>query len=231
MDDSIRYFNAPVQLLEDFLINHQKSLRNILHFGIYEHSVKYVTGTEIESFEESAAYLRVVLNDVKWSFENGQRLYKKFGSGCPKFGINTKIFWDYYKDENKKEFDLVCLLAFLAMKSIIQNKPCQKLTNNYLLSRMAGMSKVCEKEFLPHEIKKYSNEYQLKKIKNNLSIEKWGLKTYSNRTRGFYISFKLELEDLMLYAEKNKLKNKQIEYKKMHDETLARVLKKLRGDF
>jgi hypothetical protein len=229
MNSSIRYFNAPVQLLEGFLIDHKIALNNILYYGIYSHSIRNGSAPSISNFISSAEYLLVELSNVDLAYKKGIELYSKFGRSSPKFGISRTIFWNYYKAENKEPFELACLLSYLAMKSIIQSKTYCKITNKYLLSRMAGKPKNCELDQLPIEIKKYANEYQLKKIKNNLCLENWGLVTYGH-TRGFYISFKLSLEDLIYIVEKNKLKNKQKEYKLIQDEALKKARNRIEFD-
>jgi hypothetical protein len=125
-------------------------------------------------------------------------------------GINRDAFFDFYKSY-KDEFERACLLAFLALKSIVGNKAYIKLDNLYLLSRMDGKpratSSIAE---LSNEVSKYANDYQMRKIKFELS-QSWGLTTYSRYTRGFYVSFTLSLEELVFEAEKRRksLKEKQ----------------------
>ncbi len=232
MEKEIRYLNAPINLLEGFLKNKKDCLENILYYGIYDYYIKDIECCDIDTYSIcSSEFFGIQLRNVKRSYNIAKGLYEKYNSQKPaKFGLNLTIFWNYYKSDNKTEFELVCLLAFLAMKSIIQKKPYCRITNNYLLSRMAGYSKAYDISLLPSDLMKYSNEYQLKKIKRTLSLENWGLVSYGY-TRGFYISFQLSLEDLIYLVEKKKLKNKQKEYKIFQDEARSKALKRINNEF
>jgi hypothetical protein len=72
---------------------------------------------------------------------------------------------------------------------------------------MDGKKTIKEFSDLSSSIAKYNNEYQTVKIKNDLRIN-WGLITYSRYTKGFYISFKINLDSLVYYAENNRTSNK-----------------------
>jgi hypothetical protein len=118
-------------------------------------------------------------------------------------------------------------LGFLAIKSILQNKPYCKITNNFWLSRMSGFSKsVSDPSKLPKSILKYSNEYQTKKIKQELILE-WYLVYFARYTRGFYVSFKLDLNQLTLEAEKRRRATQVKQLKIAQDEALKLAMKKL----
>jgi hypothetical protein len=87
------------------------------------------------------------------------------------------------------------------------------MINKYWLSRMDGNPKTI-KDFseLSPEIEKFSSEYQTKKIKRALR-NGWGLVTYSRYCRGFYVSFKIPLMELILEAEKRRISTKEKQYK------------------
>lgn len=220
-----KYFNFPVELLNTLTTDHQKALNNILYYSLYEHGQRLEHGSGLERIKASAKYYNVNLNDVVFAMRSGEALFNSIPYGGPKTGINKDMFWDYYGSD-RPETDLICLTAFLAIKSIIHTKPYCKVTNNYWLSRMAGLrGSVEDYKDLPPEIAKYANEYQTKKLK--ASLREWGLVTYSRYTRGFYASFKLNIQDLVLEAEKRRKSIKEKQYKRTENEAVKAALAKL----
>lgn len=202
-DNNKKYFNFPVVLLEDFLVDHVKCLNNILDYAMYDYCEKY----SIDDVKRAARFFGVKLGDESKTYRNGNELFDSVPEGLPKVGINKDIFFDYY-DNPKVEFQKVTLLAFLAIKSVLQNKPYCNLDNNYLFARMDGKSHSIKNDSeLSKELIKYKNDYQSVKIKNELILN-WGLIHYAYYTRGFYVSFKMSLEDLIFQVEKKKRSNK-----------------------
>lgn len=221
-----KYFNFPVQLLEGFLIDSDTCLKNIRDYAVYAHSQNLELGSELATMKSAAAFFGVTLKDILHSYHNGLRLFESVPEKSPKSGISVKIFFNFYETD-KSEFEKVCLLSFLAIKSILQGKAYCKTVNKYLLSRMDGRAKsVSELEELSDEVRRYGNEYQIKKIKTELR-NNWGLVTYSRYTRGFYVSFKLNLEDLVFQAEKRRKSSLEKQYKQKEREALRMALEKL----
>ncbi|MFL9845128.1 hypothetical protein [Flavobacterium rhizosphaerae] len=224
-----KYLNIPVQLLEGFLVDKQVVLNNICDYAIYAHSLKLEDGTEEECFASAADFYKITYQKViiKKRFKNAKELYDYLPENSPKVGLNLSRFWDYYKN-HKKEFEIACLLAYLAIKSILGKKSYCKMDNKFLLARMDGKTHSCAFDELSDEVFKYANEYQTKKIKNALS-DTWGLVTYSYHTRGFWVSFKLSLDDLVFEAEKRreavKEKQRKEEIKSARDKALERLNK------
>lgn len=218
------YFNFPVTLLDGFMTNSHIVLKNILYYALYQHSLKLEFGEELEMIKSSAKFYNVQLGDVDECLELGGELYDNF-KDAPRCGLNMEIFWDFYKSE-KSEFEKVCLLGFLAIKSILGKKPYCKIDNKFWLSRMSGKAKSLDVSELDPNIQKYNSEYQTKKIKNELK-HNWGLKTYSRYTRGFYVSFQLPLEELIYQAEKRRKSTKDKQSKLEEKAILDKVLLKL----
>lgn len=224
-----RYFNFPVQLLGGFMDNSIKILDSIADYAVYEHSLKLILGSEIENMKDSANYYNITLGNYKKSLENGKLAYNRLPNNSPKVGLNLSLFWDFYKDE-KTEFDKICLLGFLAIKSILGSKAYCKLDNKFWLSRMDGQTKsINDFDELSKEISQYANEYQTKKIKTALR-DNWGLVTYSRYTRGFYVSYSISLEQLIYEAEKRRAATKEKEYKHQEKEALKRALEKIKNE-
>ncbi len=222
-----RYFNVPIQLMEGFLADHIKVLNDILYYALYSHSFKLEMGTEVERMEASARYFNVTISNVHTAISSGMALYDSIDQNGVKVGINVNKFWEYHQN-HKTEFEKACLLAFLALKSIVQKKSYCKIDNKFLLARMDGKACSCEFQDLSDEVFKFSNEYQTKKIKAALS-DTWGLITYSYHTRGFYVSFSMKLDDLVFEAEKRresfKEKQRQCEIKTARDKAISRLKK------
>lgn len=225
-----KYFNFPIQLLEDFMKNDTKLIiRNISDYVIYEDSLKLYEGTSLEKMISSGSNYGMTLGNNQKTFDNGKELYNSLPLNSPRAGIKLSIWWDFYKND-KTEFDKICLLSFLGIKSILgRQKSYCKTTNKYLWARMDGKVKAVNEIWeLSNEIKKYANEYQTKKIKAALR-NSWGLVTYSRYCRGFYVSYKLTLEELIMEAEKRRKSTIERQYKDHEKELVKKTLDKLRG--
>lgn len=222
-----RYFNVPIQLIEGFLSDHVKVLDNMLYYALFAHSLKLELGSNIEKMKASANYFRVKLSNCNRAFTEGEILYNSINRDGPKVGINVNKFWEYHKN-HKTEFEKACLLAFLALKSIVQKQSYCKIDNKFLLARMDGKARSCDFNELSKEVLKYANEYQTRKIKKALS-DTWGLVTYSYHTRGFYISFSMKIDDLVFEAEKRREsfreKQRKDEVKMAREKALSRLKK------
>ena len=225
MEKDVRYFNFPIELLSDFLNDSSKVLNNICDYALYSHSLNMEYGDELECMKASAEFFRISKSNIEGSLKNGKQLFERIRANGPKVGINLTIFWDYYSNY-KSDFDKVCLLAFLAIKSILNKKPYCKIDNRFLLARMDGKAKSCDFEELSYNILKYANEYQTKKIKYQLS-DSWNLKTYSRYTRGFYVSFSLNYDDLVYEAEKRRKSVKEKQNKLLQNEAVKNALTRL----
>ena len=220
-----QYFNFPIHLLNSFLLDSKTVLNQISDYSIYVHSLILEEGDEMQCFKSSASYFSITMNGYTSSYERGKRLHENTPDNSPKVGLSLKIYWDFYSND-KNEFDKVCLLGFLAIKSILQQKPYCKIDNKFMLSRMDGKAKSHEFKDLTPKIQKYANEYQTKKIKYALR-DNWGLITYSRYTRGFYVSFKLTPKQLIMEAEKRRISTKEKQYKAQEKQALKEVMEQL----
>ena len=164
-----KYFNFPIQLLENFLINTNEVLNNISQYSVYFYGHSYLSYTEgLDMFNESADFFNITFSDKDFAYKRGEMLYESMPLNSPMVGLNLSIFWDFIKNE-KTEFEKITLLGFLAIKSILQKKSYCKITNKFWLSRMDGKAKaVSDTSNLSDSILKYAVHYQLRKIKNTL---------------------------------------------------------------
>jgi len=213
MPESEKYFNLPIQLLSGFMQDSFKILNDIFDYCLYVKAQK-LEGSETKRFQDAGTYFGAKIGNVRKTAENGQRLFDSIPANSPMTGMSLNIFWDFYKNY-KTDFEKVCLLGYLGLKSIIQNKPYCCIGNAFWLARMDGKV-ISVKDFgeLSDEIRKYANEYQTVKIKRALR-DSWNLKFYSYHLKGCYYSFTLPQDELVFQAEKTRKKNKEIAAKKL----------------
>ncbi len=190
-------------MLQGFMIDPDAVLNNILDFALYN-----MCKNEEYDLESAAHKMGVKFGNLQKSYEEGESLYDFYGdNGYPWSGISHDLFWNFYK-KDRSDLDKATLLAFLAIKSLIGQKPYYKVTNqDVIFKRMAGY-KEKDKYNLPKEIKKYTTRSRFNRIKLELK-EHWNVVIYANHVRGMYISTTMSLEELAFHAEKNKLKTRQ----------------------
>ena len=113
-----RYFNFPIMLLENFMIDSHTVLNNITDLALFEHGVKnYEYGDDVERMRSAAKFYNIQLSNYDKSAVNGSELLDSIPLKAPKAGLGLSLFWEFYKNE-KTDFEKVCLLAHLAIKSI-----------------------------------------------------------------------------------------------------------------
>lgn len=202
------YLTFPIIILKDGLTDIKKCIGQAMEYCLYYQL--YFNQNNSDPLKHASDYLGITFYDIVKSANEGMNLYNSINNNAPKTSINKAMMFDFLKN-NKSEFELVCFLAFASLKSIIQQQGFKKITNEYLLNRMSGNSR----SDLPINplLKKYSNRYQLDKIKTELQLN-WGLKYYAVKTRGFYASFTMPLNALALHAER---KNKKYKLKQLKE--------------
>lgn len=234
-----QYFNFPVQILKGIFEDKKKVLNDILYCALYSHSLKLNDGYRYPRGENSSEYkdfmaactwycvdLKGNEKERKEKMYHGRMLINGLPANSPKVGLNISIWWDYYLNE-KSDFDIACLTAFLAIKSILGTKPYCRTDNSFLWARMSGNSKAMKDQSeLTPGVLKFANEYQTKKIKRALR-DGWGLIHYAFHTRGFYVSFTLDLPALVMEAEKRKKSTKEKQYQQYEKDVRKQVLESL----
>src|SRR5690606_31688938 len=127
-------------------------------------TLDYEFGDKVEQIKSAENFFSVKAGNKKRTYENGESLYNSIPERTPIVGLNKDILFDYYKND-KTDFQKVCLLGFLGIKSILQNKAYCKIDNKYWLSRMDGKTKsVKDYTELSPDVFKYSKRYHLTKI-------------------------------------------------------------------
>ncbi|MDF4204024.1 hypothetical protein PXD56_13710 [Maribacter sp. SA7] len=233
MEDNYKekYFNFPIQLVEGFMEDSKLVLNNISDYGIYLMSLNYEFGEEEEERMASAfKFFNLEKKNVWKTHERGKNLYDSLEMKSPMVGIKMEIFWDYYKNP-KTDFQKATLLAHLAIRSILKDKSYCKITNLYLWSRMDGKTHAVDDKWeLSPSIRKFTNHYQTRKLKNELK-DNWFLIEYSRRTRGWFVSYKMSLTDLIFYVEKRKKKNRDEKRKQDEKEAYDQAMRRLKNDY
>lgn len=206
MDNNKKYLNIPVPMLKDLHINSKSFFSDTFDVGLYLYS-KTLTGSEEKRYKDSLHFLGITQPNIKNGISNAKRVLCRMPEKYPTTGIEKDILFDYYKNE-KSDFDIVCLSAFLGIRSILGKKPYDK-TNKYLIhARMFGY--VTAKE-LPAKLtplqEKYKIRWHMDKVLTELQIN-WHLKVLWNHNRGFYLSFDLSFDEMALLIEKDKQSTK-----------------------
>ena len=214
-----RYLTFPIVIMKESLKDINNCISEAMAYCLYDNCQR--SGC---TPEQSANFFGIKYGNLQRSYKLGKTLDDSIPSKSPKTSINKEMMFDFLKN-NKTEFEVVCFLAFAAIRSIIQRQPYAKITNDYLLGRMSGNAG--KGADINPSLKKYTTRYQLDKIKTELQL-KWGLQLYARQTRGFYVSFKMPLKDLIRQAELRRNKHKEKELRRKKTEILKEVLGELR---
>lgn len=229
MDYETRYFTFPICLLKLEGITIQKAMDNVMDYCVYAFVSSNFGKPEIyqeTNVKGAEKYYGITLGDKKRSFENGKKLFSSIDFRYPKTSITRDMIFDFYKN-HKEEFEIVVFLAFSAIRSILQIKPYVRLTDAYLLNRMAGNAKIEDSEPIPEYLNLYkSKRYHLDKVKKELR-NNWHLKIYGYKTRGFFVSFKLTNKQLIFEVEKKRKTNVEKKYQQEIAELRANAIKQL----
>ena len=133
----------------------------------------------------------------------------------PMLSVNLLI--DYLRDE-KSEFEIAQLLAYMAIRSILGKKPYGRTNVKLVAARMFGYS---SHKAIPAELNpaikalmiKYTKRYQMGKLLLQLKLS-WHVVTYSRNMRGLYVGIGISLVTLAMAGEKRKQKFKIEQLKK-----------------
>lgn len=218
MSSEQKYFNFPIKMLQGVLDGSKDKvsfLTDLLYYHIESHAMKMeglneYEESETQRFKRSAEFWGVTVGDNPEKQKKAEQLLIENETSKVFVGINTTVFWSFYKEE-KTDLEWECLVAFLALKSILGNKSYSKSNNALLYSRMSGLESANDGYELSF------TEYHRNKIIFKLETE-WELKYYSRYTRGFYFGIDVSLKDLIFQAEskreslrKESLKNNKAE--------------------
>jgi len=195
---SKKYINFPITLLAGAFDNIMHVCDNIMDYAIYKHYLSLEHSKPEARINAAAGFFGIELKSPKSTLINGEQLYNKHSP--PLAGINVDKAFEYM-NELKTEFEVACFCAFCGIKSIVGNKEYCKTNKRLIIDRMFGLR--------DHKLKsKYSKRHHIDKVLLELECY-WGLCSYSNHQRGFYLSFKTDIDDLALKAEQGKASTKK----------------------
>ncbi len=204
-----KYFTFPISILRGAFTDIHSVCDNAIDYACY---VKYA---EVEDVEAVESFFDITFTSP--TLENGKALFNQHGQSVPMVSINKDIVFNLMENP-KTNFEIATFLAFCGLKSIIGNRVYNKTNNEHLMARMAGYGtyKEFEEAGVGSEIGYFVSLATPQKIRYQLTdkiirqelVLNWGLKYYSNRNRGFYFSFTIDLVDLILVAEKQRKSNR-----------------------
>lgn len=223
----LKYFNFPICFLKDIFNNKTKTFDNILCYSIYKYAL-YINNDieEIDKINKSLKHFNITTKDERFFYNNSKKIYNSVEGNEALTGIELEKYWEF-KTNEKTEFEIVTLLAFLGIKSIIGAKTDCKTNKELLFSRMSGNTKTTTS--INDELRKHLTRYNFDKIITELKLN-WNLKYYSYHTKGFYVSFELTLEQLMTKCEANRQSNKIKILKSNETEIRKKVIQKINDD-
>jgi hypothetical protein len=206
-----KYGTVPIMLLRDIHKDQNGTIHKMFDYAIYDRMRKNSPMLEHEDFDEmgiqhSMEYLGLEPNNLFSRLEGGRIVYDTF-QGAPNASMSIGMLLEFL--EVKTEYELMVFSFYCAIRSMIGTKPYLKATDSYWIARAFGYSTTKEYENSnPRQSEKdmrakYSKRYWLDKIKLTLRHE-WYL-TYlpTNKhikIRGFYVSTKMELKELVEVA-------------------------------
>jgi hypothetical protein len=225
-----RYFNFPIQMLQDAFCDIKGTMDKIMDYAGYAHTLKLELGDDMDKMRSAGSYLGITYEDRSGSYKNGKIWYDSIPVNSPMVGINIEMCFDFFNN-HKTQDDISVLLAFLAIKSIIGRKAYCKMTNEYLITRMGGYARIEDlPNPLPHPLSGYYTRRKLDKMKSELQLN-WNVNIYSYYTRGFYVSIdnKFSLDKLVLAAERNRKSTREGKLRQQKIKARKKALRALRN--
>ena len=228
------YYNFPVSILEGFIRQPWKTFENMLSWAAYEYMKKvrdkYGDAMPVQNLVRTAEDFlgfKCNLDEYEYYQRSGEVYLENKGA---RTGISRRLFWKINESGKISEPDKVALLAYLAAKSILGRKTYCKTNDLFLFARMKGRDKAfCDEKELKKEcggaLSGYFTRRKRDTIRRRLA-EDFGMAVYSYHQRGYYISTKMELKQLILAVEKNRKCGAEA-YKKKVSEVRNMVLDRL----
>jgi hypothetical protein len=193
-------------MLKVLYTDSKQFFKDVFDVGIYLYS-QSLNGSEQKRYQDACNFLGITQTNIKSALENGRSVFYKYPGKHATVGIEKDMLFSYYKNE-KTEFEIACLGAFLGIKSILGTKASCKTNKAHIHARKFGYNTVKD---LPEKLSSLQQKYQIRWHMDKILIElqtDWFLRTISNHQRGMYISFDLTLDELAVKSEEIKKKTK-----------------------
>lgn len=182
---------------------------------------------------QAKEFLNVSLVSFDLTIESFKKLDRAYSENKIFPMISFSHIWNYLKHP-KTEYEIIQLLAFTAIKSIIGNRRCCKTNKQHIVARMLGFASIKD---IPEKMDsrlmevfvKYSYRYHIDKLLHDLELN-WNVQTYSSNMRGLYICIesKMSLEDMIMFAESNKKKTRIMQLKESKRSIKEKVIQQLK---
>lgn len=223
MADEVIYYNAPIELYRRFLEQPKKCLEDVLHWCV----VDYAKTNNADYFRTQQA-----LNFEGGTFtkakERVNELNKKNVFSGVTFSIPRSFYWDY-RDHDKAEKELKCLLCYLALKSIQGKKRYYYAENAKMFRRMCGYGRkedfeAADKEELGKLGRVFKSERNMQESGRRireatmLQFDSFHCSLHTRGKRHFFFMIAYEdrkkcMEELAAYIESKKPKKQPNNYK------------------
>lgn len=197
-EKKLEYYNFPIQLLNGFMDDPIASLEKITAYNIYYWS------NDWEDDVTASIPLDRVLKFLRLTDDNymnglwvlGESIYNSIPNNSPTVGIRRDVLIDYWTNiKSKSKYDLIALVAHLALKSIIGKSRWKKVHYDFWFSRMDGSAKrILKSDFSP-AIAEFYTSYKKRKIRDILELH-WNLQWVKSGNknlnfRGLIVSYKM----------------------------------------
>jgi len=200
---------------------------------IFETDIEFQNNV-IEFYQIHLAYTSLGVSGNKENcLKVGKEIEKQVKQNEPMPMISKSLLFEF-RDKDKTEFELIQLIAFIAVKSILGTKSSVKTNKKHIVSRMFGYASI---KHLPETLKpnikalfqKYSLRYHIDKLLQTLELN-WKVLTYSNNIRGMYVAMenKINIENLALIAETKKQTNRIEALKQSKKDAKEKALQQLK---
>ena len=189
------YLNFPVAEIPFIVADRKTAMDQIMSYalvamakkrGITQKEAGKVLGIKIGNAESN-----------KWEARECSRDSKSFTS------IQTSMAFEF-RDKSKTDFDVTCLCANLAVRSIVGKHSYFLVRKNLIFTRMSGKDKLVPPSSYKPYVKKLDGEggrRRWDKVRTELETV-YGLSVYAPRgTRGMYMSYVLSPEELAFSVE------------------------------
>ena len=189
MEVEKRYLNVPVALLKGLVSNPRLNIQCSLAYCIYKSiAIDRIYGSIEEMEKEYEIDIGGFDLCEKSIGELGETLYDSLGEREKLYvgiHIDRMVMFSAYDSD---EVERVVFVAYLALKSILQNQAYKSVSVEYLFSRMDGHSKKVSPPEISPEIWKWSSRKRRKNIFDLLESHYMLIRPYEN-TRGIVFSF------------------------------------------
>src|SRR5690554_1678837 len=189
MEVEKRYLNVPVVFLKGLVSNPRLNIQCSLAYCIYKSiAIDRIYGSIEEMEKEYEIDIGGFDLCEKFIGELGETLYDSLGEReKPYVGIHIDRMVRFCA-YNSDELERVTFVAYLALKSILQNQAYKSVTVEYLFSRMDGYSKKVPTTEISPEIWKWSSRKRRKTVFDLLESHYKLIRPYEN-TKGIVFSF------------------------------------------